>query len=100
MRNEIITLVTKYNDGKEKKENIAEVFATRKSLTRNEFYASYGVGLRLQYAFDIMPDEYFMSEVVFDGKHYWPTHVRVGSVEYAIVRTYQKNKSSMELIVG
>lgn len=100
MRNEVITLVTKYNDGKEKKEYIAEVFATRKSLTRNEFYASYGVGLRLQYAFDVLPDEYFMAAVEFNGKHYYPTHVRVGVMEYAIIRTYQKNKSSMDLIVG
>jgi len=100
MRNDVIQLVTKYNDGKEKKENIVEIFASRKSLTRNEFYASYGVGLRLQYSFDILPDEYFMAAVDFNEKHYLPTHVRVGAVEYAIIRTYQKNNSSMELIVG
>lgn len=100
MRNEVITLVTQYKEGKEKKENTVEIFASKESLSRSEFYASYGVGLRPQYVFNILPDEYYMAAVVIDGKTYNPTHVRYNNSEFAIIRTYEKNKSSMDMTVG
>ena len=100
MRNDVITLVTKYKEGKDKKENTVEIFATQKSLSRSEFYASYGVGLKPQYIYDILPDEYEMAAVVVEGKKYTPTHVKVGEVEYTIIRTYKKNNTHMEMTVG
>jgi len=100
MRNDLITLVTRYKDGKEVKENTAEIFATKKSLNRNEFYSGYGVGLKPKYIFDILPDEYHLADVDLDQKHFEATHVRYNNIDYPIIRTYEKNFSSMELTVG
>lgn len=100
MRNDVITLLTRYKVGKEIKENTIEIFATKKSLTRNEFYAGYSVGLKPRHVFDILPEEYHLADVDLDQKHFEATHVIYQGIEYPIIRTYEKNFSSMELTVG
>lgn len=49
MKSESIELITQYKDGTEIKENAVKIFARKKSLTRNEFYSAYGVGLNPSY---------------------------------------------------
>lgn len=100
MRNDVITLVTQYKDGKTIKENTVEVFAERKSLTRNEFYASYNVGLSPRYIMEMSPDDYHLADVDLNGVIYHATHVLYEGHKMPIIRTYEKSYTSMELTVG
>lgn len=99
MRDEKIVLITKYPEGTEIKINEAEIFAERKSATRNEFYAAYAARLTIGNVFDIYPDEYHLADITVDDKTYSATHIRHEGKEYEIVRTYSKNENSMEVTV-
>lgn len=100
MRNDIIKLQTQYKDGKEIKVFEAEIFAEKKSLTRNEFYASVNVGLNPKYVFEMSPDEYSLADVDMNGVIYHATHVLYEGHKMPIIRSYEKSISSMELTVG
>lgn len=100
MRNEKIVLVTRYKEGKDILENTCEIFAERKSVGRSEFYAGYSVGLKPQYVFDILPEEYFLAAVESTEKQFVPTHIRYKGIDYPIIRTYEKDSYSMLITVG
>lgn len=100
MRNDVITLVTQYKEGKTVKEKEIEIFAERKSVTRSEFYASFNVGLSPKYIMEISPDDYHLADIVIDRAIYHATHVLYEGHKMPIVRTYEKSYTSMELTVG
>lgn len=99
MRAESINLVTQYKDGKEIKQNKVKIFAKKKSLKRTEFYAAYGVGLRLNYIFSIIPSEFKLADIEHEGVLYTPTHVEYKGKLYEIVRTYEVDSYNMEITV-
>lgn len=99
MRAESIELVTQYKDGVEIKEHTVKIFAKKKSTTRSEFYAAYGVGLRPQYVFSMMPAEFKLGTITVDDRTYSATHIRHKGVTYEIVRTYQIDNYSLEVTV-
>ena len=99
MKSEAIELVVQYKDGTEIKENTAKVFASKKSVSRNEFYAAYGVGLRPGFIFVIHPAEFKLADIEVDGVVYSATHVRHNRTLYEIVRTYQKDIYNLEITV-
>lgn len=96
MRNEICTLVVCYNDGAEVKRREQEIFCSRKSTARSEYYAAYAVGLKPRLILEIDPlDWEFMC---VSGEQ--PNKVIYKDKEWNILRDYQKNESSLELTVG
>lgn len=100
MRDLKIELVTKYKRGTEVKEYTYKVWAKKKSLTRSEFYAAYAAGLKPQMIFDILPEEYRLADVSVNDVVYHATKVRFEGHEYGIIRTFERNRVSMEMTVG
>lgn len=96
MKAEKIELVTQYKDGATIKEKAVEIFAKRKSVSFNEFYAAYGTGLRPKYIFAIYPGEYKLADVGEASA----THIRYGGKLYPIIRAYEVDRITMELTVG
>lgn len=96
---EQIELVVQYKNGAEIKESTAEIFGTKKSVNRSEFYAAYGVGLRLSHVWEIIPEEFNLADITVDGVTYHATHIRYGGALYEIVRTYQVNDYALEITV-
>lgn len=95
MKLESIELVTQYKDGTEIKENSVKVYAKKKSLTRNEFYSAYGVGLRPSYIFVIHTYEYKLADV----GSYRATHIRHNGQLYEIVRAYEVDRFNTEITI-
>ena len=58
-----IELVTQYKEATTIKEYKKEIFASVKSVARNEFYAAYGVGLRLKHIFVIHSWEFSQTTI-------------------------------------
>lgn len=100
MRDTLIKLTTKYPNGSRLDKKTTEIWATKKSLTRNEYYSAYGVGLTARHILDVMPSEFDEASVVVGGILYQPTEVIVDGVTMNIIRTFEKNSASMELTVG
>ena len=98
-----IELVTQYKDGTTIKEYTKEIFASIKSVTRNEFYAAYGVGLRLKHVFVIHSWEFSVADYpITTGQTtptYKPTHIRYDGDLYEIVRTYEVDRGQLEVTV-
>ena len=65
-----------------------EVFANRKSVRQSEFYSAANVGLRPELMFEVRSAEYLNHE-----------KLRYNSVEYSIVRVYDKGETT-ELVVA
>ena len=99
MKANAIELVVQYKDGAEIKENTAKIFASKKSVSRNEFYAAYGVGLKTGYIFVIHPSEFCLADLEVGGVVYSATHIRYNGTLYEIVRTYQKDNYNLEITV-
>jgi len=99
MMRDVIELVTTYKDGKDVKHKEVTLMAKAESVTRNEFYASYGVGLAPKYIFTIWPDDYKLADVTVNGTRYRATHIKYDGELHEIVRTYSKGKSAMQITV-
>lgn len=99
MKSESIELVTQYKDGKEIKTYSKKIYANKKSLTRSEFYAAYGVGLRPSMIFEIYPNEYKLADVTSGSKTYHATHIKYKGELLEIVRTYEIDRFNMNIIV-
>lgn len=95
MKSEQIELVCQYKDGKEIKENSVTIFAQKKSVKFNEFYAAVGVGLKPSLIFNIYPEEFSLADV--NGAH--ATHIRYRGQLHPIIRAYEKNRFEMELSI-
>ena len=98
-----IELVTQYKEGTTIKEYKKEIFASVKSVTRNEFYSAYGVGLRLKHIFVIHSWEFSVADYPVTTEQvtttYKPTHVRYNGDLYEIVRTYESDRGQLEITV-
>ena len=103
MYSEQIELVVQYKTTTQSGVEIAESTATikkkKKSVNRTEFYAAYGVGLRLSHIWEIIPEEFTLADVTVNGKTYHATHIRYNGELYEIVRTYQVNEYALEITV-
>ena len=99
MRSESIELITEYKQDKEIKQYSKKIYAHIKSLSRNEFYSAYGVGLRVQHIFTVLPCEYKLADVVIGDKVYHATHVKYKGEIFEIVRSYEVDRFNMELTV-
>ncbi len=96
MRNDICTLIATYADGAEIKRRELEVFCSRKSAGRSEYYAAYAVGLKPKFVLEIDPMDWeSLSE---QGSQ--ANKVLYREVEYNILRDYQTDESTIELTVG
>ena len=95
MKSESIELITQYKDGTEIKENAVKIFARKKSLTRNEFYSAYGVGLNPSYIFVVHTPEYKLADV----GSYRATHIRYAGRLFEIVRAYEVDRFNTEITV-
>lgn len=98
-----IELVTQYKEGTTIKENKKEIFASVKSVARNEFYTAYAMGLRLKHIFVIHSWEFSCADYPVTTETvtttYHPTHVRYNGELYEIVRTYEVDRGLMEITV-
>ena len=96
MRNDLCTLIATYADGSEIKPRELEVFCSRKSAVRSEYYAAYAVGLKPKIVLIIDPMDWeslaeqgdLPNKVIYHGK------------ELNILRDYQSDENRMELTVG
>lgn len=98
-----IELVTQYKDGTTIKENTREIFASVKSVARNEFYSAYAMGLRLKYIFVIHSWEFSIADYPVTTDEvtttYRPTHIRYEGELFEIVRTYEVERGQLEITV-
>lgn len=96
MRNDICTLILSYADGAEIKRKEQQVFCSRKSAGRSEYYAAYAVGLKPKFVLEIDPLDW--ESLTERGEH--ANKVIYKGAEYNILRDYQTDESSLELTVG
>ena len=96
MRNDICILVLNYASGAEIKKKELQVFCSRKSAGRSEYYAAYAVGLKPKFVLEIDPMAW--ESLTEQGEH--ANKVIYKGTEYNILRDYQTNESSLELTVG
>lgn len=96
MRNDICILVVCYNDGNEIKRREQEIFCSRKSAARTEYYAAYAVGLKPRLVLEIDPLDW--ESMCAPGE--MPNKVIYRGEEMNIFRDYQTNESTIELTVG
>lgn len=101
MRFDEINLITKLQEDAEIIPNAFTVPAEAKEPTRSEFYAAYAVGLSAKYVFVINPDDY-KDACLFDvdNVRIYPSSVTYEGEELNILRTYVKDKFTMELVCG
>ena len=96
MRNDICILVLNYAAGEEIKKKELQVFCSRKSAGRSEYYAAYAVGLKPKFVLEIDPMDW---ESLTEQGEYANKVIYKGAV-YNILRDYQTDESSLELTVG
>lgn len=96
MRNEICTLIAVYAEGSERKQRELEVFCSRKSANRSEYYAAYAVGLKPRFVLEIDP----MDWESISQPESRPNKVLYRGEELNILRDYQTDESTLELTVG
>ena len=98
-----IELVTQYKDGTTIKEHKREIFASIKSVARNEFYTAYSMGLRLKHIFVIHSWEFSIADYPVTTDQvtttYRPTHIRYEGELFEIVRTYEVERGQLEITV-
>lgn len=98
-----IELVTQYKEGTTIKEYKKEIFASVKSVARNEFYTAYAVGLRVKFVFVIHSWEFSVADYPVTTEQvtttYKPTHIRYNDDLYEIVRTYETDRGQLEITV-
>lgn len=104
MRDLKISLITKYK-ANSKSTSIStqttDVWASKKSVGRLEFYEAYTSNLKPKNIFDILPSEFKRAIVTnSDGNVFEPTRLKVGNDEFDIIRVFTKNDYSMEITAG
>lgn len=78
------------------KENV--VFGSVESVKRSEYYAAETAGHKATISVTVHPDDFEEAKSMEGSKVIAPSKLRVGGVEYRIVRTYQKNDMELEII--
>ncbi|WP_143318922.1 hypothetical protein [Clostridium sp. HBUAS56010] len=95
----LITLIPEETEIREKK---VDVFATRISTTRTEFYEAYRSGLDAKWVFSLNNDDYLLSrETIESNTEVFATIVEYNGVRYDVVRVFWDGKgdSDIELVV-
>lgn len=99
MRFDEIELVTKTQNKDEIIPHVFPIPADAKEPVRSEFYAAYAVGLTVKNVFDINPDDYNDACVTdSDEKTIQPSQVKYNGETLNILRTYVKDKFTMEIV--
>lgn len=99
MRNEIVEVVTQYNDGTGIQRSRNTVFAEKKSVTRDEFYKAFASGVTPKLIFSIDQNDYKSCCVVIGKKKFRPTHIIYDEEEFVIVRDYEVGIHNVEVTV-
>ena len=100
MRNEVCILVTLTADGSEVDPAEKEVFCNKASCTRSEFYQAYAVGLSPKLSLEIDPEDFENASILKDEELVNPQQVVYKGARYNILRTFQKDESTLSLTVG
>lgn len=100
MRNDVCTLIIRVGSGSQINETSKEIFCEKSSCSRSEFYQAYGVGLQPKLNIDIDPEDYESMSIVSGGKMITPQRLTFNGATYNILRTYQKDESTLSLTVG
>ena len=101
MYNDIIKLIGHKKENGDYVEFSIEVFAEKKSVTRQEFYASYQVGINPSCTFEINADDWELTKTIEEDtfRPLYATNVEWEGARYDIIRTYEKN-DMVELTCG
>lgn len=99
MRDEIIEVVTQYNDGTGIQRIRNTIFAEKKSVARDEFYKAYASGLSPKWIFSIDQNDYKSCCVIIGEKRFRPTHIVYEKEELVIVRDYEIGIHDVEVTV-
>lgn len=80
-------------------ENYYDVYVNKKSVSRQEFYASYQVGVNLSCIFELRTEDYEMTKLIEDGTNrpMYATKIKFENCVYDIVRSYDKPNGMTEL---
>ncbi len=106
MRNEVCTLIVSYPAYGKIAEIEKDVFCSRKSAVRSEFYAAYAVGLKPRFVLQLDPMDWkaildlLPKDLPEDVKEIAPNKVRYCGSVYNIYRDYQTDESTIEITVG
>lgn len=100
MRNEVCILVTLTTNGSEVGPVEKEIFCNKASCTRSEFYQAYAVGLSPKLSLEIDPDDFENASILKDEELVSPQQVVYKGAKYNILRTFQKDESTLSLTVG
>lgn len=102
MRNDVCTLHIRVANGSQVTETNKEIFCTKSSCVRSEFYQAYGVGLQAKLNIDIDSEDFDSMSILFNGKLITPQKLTYKGAVYNILRTYQdpKDESKLSLTVG
>lgn len=76
-----------------------EVFVNKKSVARQEFYASYQIGVNPTCVFEMRVEDFEMSKTIEQGTNrpQYATKILYEDAEYNIIRTYEKADGMIEL---
>lgn len=79
-----------------------EVYANKKSVTRQEFYTSYQAGLNPKCVFELRSIDYELTKQLEEDTH---KPIYAGQIEYEggvydIIRTYENQYGMIELTCG
>lgn len=99
---EEITLITIIPEETEIREKKIDVFATRISTTRTEFYEAYRSNLDARWIFSLNYDDYLLSREIIENKtEVFTTMIEYNEVRYEVVRVFWDGKgdSDIELVV-
>ena len=100
MRNEVCILITLTADGSKVDPAEIEVFCNKASCTRSEFYQAYAVGLSPKLSLEIDPEDFENASILKNEELVNPQQVVYKGARYNILRTFQKDESTLSLTVG
>lgn len=99
MRDEIIEVLTQYNDGTGIKKSKKTIFAEKKSVAREEFYKAYASGVTPKMIFSMDQLDYKSCNVYVEGKKFKPTHIIYDGETFMIVRDFEIGIHNVEVTV-
>ncbi len=95
----IVNTVSKGSNGfpvKSQKE--IPIWVKEKSATRTEFYDAYRAGITVKTVFETRQEDFDLSAHTEDGRKEYATQIKYDGNLYDIVRTYRKDKASIEIV--
>lgn len=83
-----------------KNRELISVFAREKSIARTEFYEAHRSNVNVKIALEMRIEDWEMSRHIVDGKPEYASKIIYDGCEYDVVRTYQRNKSMIQVVCG